>query len=142
MADITMSATDVRPLNGAIIRRAKAAAALAFGNAVYIASATGDIPNVNKAAGGALATAVVYGIVVSPSPDNPGATSIASGDQCDVVVFGPVAGFTGMTPGANIWLSDTAGAVADAVGTKSNIVGIAESATVLFVNPLCAVKSS
>jgi hypothetical protein len=47
-----------------------------------------------------------------------------------------------MTSGATVWASDTAGVAATAVGTKSGIVGLAESPTVLFVRPgLFAVSS-
>jgi hypothetical protein len=62
-------------------------------------------------------------------------TTIASGEACDVVVFGPVAGYSSMTSGATIWVSDTAGRLSSVVGTKSGIVGLAESPTVALVRP-------
>jgi hypothetical protein len=138
--EVTCVTADVRPLEGAMIRRACAAAALDFGMAVYISSATGNIPNVSKCAPGALATGHMFGIVVSGSL---GGTSVASGEPCDVVVLGPVTGYTGMTPGATIWASsDTAGALSTVVGAKSTIVGLAESATTVLVRPAQVVRAT
>lgn len=56
------------------------------------------------------------------------------GDIIDIVVFGPVLCLTGATPGAIVYVSDTAGEPAETAGTKSAVIGYAESATVLFVN--------
>jgi hypothetical protein len=135
MADITVVAADVRPLTGAMKRAAVAGEALTVGHVVYVDSYSGNLPSVKKTAGGAVATANPFGVVVAGSPVTGGSTSIASGEGCDVVVLGPVAGFSGMTSGGNIWVSNTAGAAADAVGTKSGVLGLAESPTVLFVRP-------
>lgn len=143
MADCTVTAADVRPLNGAVIRRATATEALAFGDAVYIDSDTGTIPNVSKATGSAVnALLDVWGIAVAGNPANPGATSIAAADPVDVVVFGCVDGYAGGTPGYTAWLSDTKGKVSTTVGTKSCMIGKFESDGVLFVNPITAIKSS
>ncbi len=144
MADITVVTTDVRPLTGAIIRRAKAGEALTFGCCVYVSSYTGDRPIVSKTDGnGALGLSRAFGIVVAPQTDTDGATSVASGDWCDVVVLGPVTGYTDLTSGAHAWVSDTAGAIANAVsGTHSCVVGIAESPTVLFVRPFAGTVST
>ena len=59
----------------------------------------------------------------------------AEGDRVDSVVYGPVAGITGATIGAVIYTSDTAGEISHSAGTKDTIIGYAESATVLFVQP-------
>ncbi len=131
--EVTVVTTDVRPLTGAITRRAKASAAIAFGDAVYISSYTGDKPIVTKCDGSDLGKALAFGIAVAPQTDTDGATSIAASDWCDVVVLGPVTGYTGMTSGAHIWVSDTVGRLSTVVGTKSCIVGIAESPTVVNV---------
>lgn len=141
MADITVTAADVRALKGAITRKAVAGEALTVGNVVYISSYSGTLPAVSKILGGAVATCNPFGVVVAGPPTS-ASTTVASGDVCDVVAFGPVAGFSGMTSGATVWASDTAGVAATAVGTKSGIVGLAESPTVLFVRPgLFAVSS-
>lgn len=140
--EITVTTSLVRPLNGTIIRRAIAGEALAFGDAVYISSYSGNLPVVSKTLGGAVATCNPFGVVVAPQSDSAGATSVASGAACDVVVFGPVEGYSSMTSGATIWASDTAGRLSTVVGTKSGIVGLAESPTVAFVRPgLFAVSS-
>lgn len=140
MADITVTPANVRPLEGAVIRRHTAGAAFTFGEAVYIHSG-GTVKEAD--ANASLLTALAIGIVIAPSPGNPGASSVATGDVCDVVTEGPVTGFSGMTPGTQVWLSNTAGAVADAVSaTHSCVMGFAESATVLFVRPFTAVRST
>jgi hypothetical protein len=59
----------------------------------------------------------------------------ADGDVVDLVVWGPVASITGATPGALVYVSDTAGEMAETAGTKSTIVGYVETATILFVQP-------
>jgi hypothetical protein len=134
--EVTVTVADIRPLKGAISIRAKATEALAFGDAVYIDTATGDIPNVSKADAGAVdINYLAVGIVVSASPDYPGATTVAAGDPCDVVVVGPVTGYLGMTPGTTAWLSDTAGRLSSVVGTKSMVMGFVMSASTVFVLP-------
>jgi len=139
MANITVVAASVRPLGGAVIRRAKATEALAFGDIVYVDSATGAIPNVSKTVGTNLDTAHAFGIVVS---GNLGGASVAIGEPCDVVVLGPVTGYTDLTAGGTVWVSDTAGRLANAVGTCSCILGVAESVTTVIVRPIEAVRST
>lgn len=133
MADIAVVAADVRPLRGAIIRRAVAGEALTFGQTVYISSYSGDLPVVSKADANASGKGNVFGVVVAPSTALAG-SSVANGEACDVVVFGPVTGYT-MTSGNTIYQSNTAGAAADAAGTLACVVGLAESRYVLFVRP-------
>lgn len=130
--EVTVTAADVRPLTGCIIRRAIAASALAHGDVVYPSSYSGDKPVVSKADGSAVATANGLGVVVSGALGN---TTIAANEACDVVVFGPVTGYSGMTAGNTIWVSDTAGRLSTVVGTKSGVVGLAESPTVVMVRP-------
>ena len=137
--EVTVTVADVRPLAGAIVRRACATEALAFGDIVYIDSATGAIPNVSKALGTGLDTGHAYGIVVSGALGN---ASVAIGEACDVVVLGPVTGYSSMTPGATIWVSDTAGRLSTVVGTKSCILGVAESATTVLVRPAQVVRAT
>jgi len=133
--EVAVTVADVRPLNGAKSFRAKATEALAFGDAVYVDTATGDVPNVSKADASAVdINYLVAGIAVSASPDNPGATSIALGDYIDVVWSGPVTGYTSMTPGTTVWLSDTVGRLSSVVGTKSAVIGYALTDRVVLVN--------
>lgn len=133
MADLTVTAADVRPLEGAIVRRYPAGGSVNVGDAIYLNGGSA----VQTAAGTAtMGSALFHGIVVS-APN--GASVAAAGDSVDVVIFGPVAGFSNMTGGALAWVSKTAGKLADAQagsGFYNCIAGIAESATVLFVRPM------
>ena len=130
MATISVTAAQVRALteNGAVIRRYDAGGAITIGNAVYVA-ADGDV---EQADGSAAGTARAIGIAVAHHDDT---TSIASGDPVAVCVFGPVGGYSGMTPGAKVWVSDTAGRLDDAAGSSAHELGYSESASVVFVNP-------
>lgn len=139
--EITVNTIQVRPLTGTVIRRAIAAEALAFGDAVYISGSTGGRPQVSKASGAALATAYVWGVTVAPSTTNPGATSIAAGDACDVCVSGPVEGYE-LAAGTIYFVHDTPGAIGATTGTVSCIVGVAESTTTLFVRASQSAQSS
>lgn len=127
--EITVTVANVRPLFGAKVRRLTAGGALAFGDAVYIDASA----ELQKCDGTDLAKALCVGLVVAPQADTMGATSIADGDVCDVVTSGPVTGYSGMTPGLHVWVSDTVGRLSSAVGTKSCVIGYAESATVVYV---------
>lgn len=127
MADLTVTAGDVRALPGAQIVRMQAGGTVNVGALVYVVS-DGDVEHT---AGGAIGTVLpALGIVVAALD---GDTSGASGEWVDVVTGGRVTGFSGMTPGDIAYVSNNAGKVADAAGTKSLIVGLVLSATVLLV---------
>lgn len=130
MAAITFTAADVRPLSGAKVRRFDAGGTVGMGKPVYIAS-DGDV---ELSKGNLVATTLgTIGLAVA-TPD--GGTSASSGERVDVVVYGPVAGFTSLTPGALVFLSDTtAGDMDDTESTAGLVVGVAESATTVFVRP-------
>lgn len=59
----------------------------------------------------------------------------ADGDPVAVLRLGPIEVLVDATPGTAIYISDTAGEYSETAGTKSHIIGFAESATVLFVHP-------
>ena len=132
MADITLTAASIRPLNGAIVRRGLAGATLTPGQVVYLDGANGWKP----ADADAVASAQARGVVVS---DGSGAVSFASGTNVDIVVLGPVTGFASMTAGAAVYVSTTAGAMDQTkpatAGDYVFEVGWAEAAATLFVNP-------
>ena len=128
MADITVTAADVRPLHGAVIRRFEAGGTVDIGACVYIA-ADGDVEEADASSATALWS---IGLAVA-TPD--GGTAASAGEYIDVVTEGPVAGFSSLTPGSLVYVSDTAGACGTAAGTKDFIVGYAESATVVYVRP-------
>lgn len=128
MANISVTASKVRPLSGATIRRFDAGGAVSAGDAVYIAS-DGDVEAAN---GAALTTAWPIGVVVA-CPD--GDTAAAAGEAVDVCVHGSIEFATGMTPGALVYVGDSAGMVSTAAGTKSAVLGFVETATQIFVRP-------
>lgn len=57
------------------------------------------------------------------------------GDPVDVQLYGPCEVLIDATPGTAIYISDTAGEYSETAGTKSHIIGYAETATILFVAP-------
>src|SRR4051794_28819353 len=106
MADITVSASKVRPLNGAIIRRMDAGGTLSVGDAVYVDSNG----KVQRADASTLANAQARGLVIAVG--TAGATGAVSGDVVDVVTHGPVeVGASSLTNGAAVYVSTTAGAM-------------------------------
>lgn len=119
MSDVTLTAANIRPLktHGAVILPGQAGGTITIGDLVYIAS-DGDWERADGNVSAALARP--QGVAVE-SYD--GETTINSGDPVSVVVFGPVSGFTGLTGGANYYLSDNVGKIADAVGAYDRIVG-------------------
>lgn len=130
MADVTISSTDIRPLDGCIIRRFVAGGTLNMGAPVYLSAAD----TVAHAAGGACTTSFAIGVAVA-TPD--GGTTCSSGEYVDVVLLGPVTGYTtNMAHNAIFYVDNDAGVIADAAGTKDTIVGIGLSASVLFVRPI------
>lgn len=133
MAAVTTTAADIRPLNGALLRRYNAGGTITPGQAAYIA-ADGDV---EAADADAEASALAIGIVIS---NQNGAVSFPAGTRVDVVVLGPVTGFASLTPGAPVYASVTAGALdqtppAGASGDFRFCIGYAESATTIFVQP-------
>jgi len=132
MADVTVTAADVRPLPGAVVRRYDAGGTVTAGMAVYLAS-DGDVEAAD-ADGEASVRAI--GIAVA-GPD--GKTSFASADRLDVVTLGPVTGFSSLTPGGLMYSSVTAGKLADAAATAADdyiwVIGYAESAANVYVAP-------
>jgi hypothetical protein len=114
----------VKPLEGALTRRYTTSGAIEAGQAVYLNS-SGYATLTNAAA---VASNFCIGLAV---------TDIASGARGDFVTFGPLQMCTAATPGAIIYTLDTTsdGEIGETAGTKTCIVGQAESATVVLVNP-------
>lgn len=119
---------NIKPLEGAIVNRFTAGAAIEPGELVCMQSDG----KVDPAIGTSVAAAQCLGVALPPR--NQG-TAYADGDVVDVVTFGPCQCITGGAPGALVYVSDTAGEPAETAGTKASIVGINRSATVLFVRP-------
>lgn len=129
MADVTFTAAQIAPLHehGAVVLPGRAGGTVTVGHLVYMAS-DGDWERADANVSAAVARA--QGIAVA-SYD--GETTIASGDPVSVCVFGPVSGYSGMTPGANLYISDTVGLIGDAVAAYDRIIGWAWDATTIFV---------
>lgn len=128
MADLTYTAANIRPLDGSVSRQYPVGGTVAPGDLVYLA-ATGKVLRAD--ADVTHLTARAIGVVTAL---NQGKATGADGDVATVTIFGPVAGFTDLTPGANGFVSDEAGKIADAEATRTRVVGYAESATVFFVS--------
>lgn len=113
-------ATLIKPLGGAFVRRGTLGATTAAGEAVSLQTDGKWDP--------AIGTSVVktVGIAVQAGVD---------GDVIDIVRHGPVLCMSGATIGAWIYVNDTAGEFDETGGTKDTIIGYAETATVLFVQP-------
>lgn len=112
----------VKPLEGAKVRKFTAGTTIEAGEAVCMMSDG----FVDPALADAVATAIVLGVALQDA---------VVGDRIDVVTHGAVTMATGGTAGAQLFLSDTAGEGAETAGTKVSVIGIVESATVVFVNP-------
>lgn len=131
MGDINLTAADIRPLteNGAVLRKFTAGGAITVGDVVYIA-ADGDVEAADANAG----TPAEQGIGIAVESKD-GETSISANDPVSVCLLGPVAGFSGMTPGDVLYVSNTAGKLADAAGSFSRVMGKALTASIFWVNP-------
>lgn len=114
------TAANIKPLEGAIIRRFTAGATIAAGELVSL-MADGYVDPTDTTA---FTGCNIMGVALAGA---------VAGDRVDVVVFGPVQCLLEATPAGLIYGSDTAGEPATSVGTKDVIAGFAESATVLFV---------
>jgi hypothetical protein len=115
------TAQNIKPLEGAIVRRFTAGAVVAAGELVSMKSDGKVDPSDSTAA-----KDPVLGVAIAAGSD---------GSRIDVVVFGPILCLTGATPGALVYNSTTPGEPLETVAGNQTVAGIAESATVLFVRP-------
>lgn len=121
MAAITKaSAANVKPLEGAIVRRVQLGATTTAPSPVTLQSDGKWDPTDTDAAQITIAVAMQSG---------------GDGDWVDAVFYGPVVALSGATPGTLVYGADAAGGFETAVGTKDTKIGFVESATVLFVDP-------
>jgi len=131
--NITMTASDVRPLPGYRSVRIDAGGTIYAGEPCYIVS-DGDVERTD--ADGSL-SAMVLGVVVA---DNDGGTVFTDGDVVDVVYNGRVTGYSSLTPGLPVYASTLAGQMQQAetfvTGDYITEVGIAVTATEILVNPI------
>ena len=128
----TASKISADQTQGAIVRNYVAAAALTVGDLVALDN-SGALTQADG--NGTAAVARAIGMIVN-STSLYGETAIASGQRCSVCVFGPVYGFSGLTPGAYGYVSDTAGKIEDTMSsTNALAVGRALAADTFFINP-------
>ncbi len=116
------TAANIKPLEGAIVRRFTAGAAIAAGELVSMSSDGYIDPSDSTAAKNP-----VLGVAIG--------AAAAAGQRVDVVTFGPVICLTGATPGGLQYNSTTAGEPLETTAGNQTVAGIAESATILFVRP-------
>lgn len=117
-------ATLVKPLEGAVIIRETAGSAIEAGEAVSMASDGAVDPTDTSS----ITLAMALGIAAGPN-------DYVTGDRVDIVISGPIVCMTGATPGDVVYATDTAGEPSHTAGTKTTILGMPRSATVLIVNP-------
>lgn len=121
MAAITKAAAAaVKPLEGATVIRGTLGATTTAPSPVTLQSDGKWDPS--TAAG----VQVSVGVAVQSGGDT---------DVVDIVIAGRVLCLSGATPGAIVYSGDTAGTFDTATGTKGLVIGFAESASVLFVQP-------
>lgn len=111
---------NIKPLEGAIVQKVQAGAAIDAGELITLQSDGKWDPTDASTAQLTVAVALQDG---------------SDTTWLDAVVFGPVKNMTGATIGALIYASDTEGELSETAGTKDTVVGYAKSATVLFVQP-------
>lgn len=135
--------TQVRPLNGAIVRSFRSGAAVQLGEVVTIDANNEIVPA--RAASGYETWG--RGIVVSIPGVTPGSSAPADTDGIGVCVHGPVAGWSDMDEKLSIWVSSaTAGVLTQTqpsgAGTYSALVGRPLATDIIFVDPASAEPTS
>lgn len=140
---ITFTPANVRPKDGYPLhtrrRNVATGATITPGQPVYItSSATLDLGD-----GDDVDQSQCRGVALS---DSNGQTSFSAGTRIDYVTHGPVGGFAGMTPGLPVYVSVTAGTYTHTksatTGDFNYIIGYAEDATTLFVDPQIVVPTA
>ena len=116
------TAKNIKPLQGAVVRRYTTGAAVAAGEIVSMQS-DGFVDPADTTS----AAQTVVGIALKAAS--------AAGQVIDVVTYGPVKAITGGTPGATLHATDTAGEPGESAGTNAGVAGYVESATIAFVRP-------
>jgi hypothetical protein len=114
------TAANIKPLQGALFRRVQLGDTVAAGEIIELQSDGKWDP--------AIATGTVLNLAIAVQGG-------ADTEYVDAVTFGPILCLSGATIGALIYVSDTAGEPSETAGTKDTVVGYAETATILFVQP-------
>jgi len=121
MAAITRVAADARPTNDHLTLEVTMDVAVQAGECVYIKSnGKGALADA-----GAAGTMPARGVATMDCP---------AGRAVALVTYGKFGGWSGMTPGANIWVG-VAGELDTATGVVGQLIGYAVSATDIMINP-------
>ena len=136
---LSIRKTGVRPLPGAVVRRFSAGGNISLGDWVYV-DANGTVQAAQADAAG---TAEAVGLVVSGQNEFINVSGdFSAGETVGVCLSGPVTGFSGMTPGDNVYVSaSAAGGSVQAAPANPNytkIGGRAVEADVLWVTATAA----
>jgi len=122
MAAVARTAAEARPTNDHLTLEVTMDVAVQAGQHVYIkANGKGALANA-----GAAGTMPSRGVATMDCP---------AGRAVALVVHGKFGGWSGMTPGATIYASGTAGESDTAAGTVPQKIGFAVSATDIFIHP-------
>lgn len=142
MADVTVTATQVRGLPGCLRRQFKAGAAITagVGKVVYVA-ADGDVEVADASSAGS--TNAQLGVIESGAK-NHASGNIADQETVSVILKGLI--FLGDSAALDEtkphYLSDTAGAIGDAAGTVTRFLGYPNSQTVFNFEPMGSAPTS
>jgi len=117
MSAVTVTALDVRPLPGCVVRQFTCGEALGLGDLVYMKNDSKVWKSDSDAAG----TSYALGIVVSVSTF--GAVASVADERVGILLSGPVAGFT-VTPGVRYFVSGDAGKLDTASGSTDVNMGV------------------
>lgn len=121
---------------GAIIKNMPVGSnALNIGEAVYV-DGSGNLQKAD-ANGASEAVARAIGVIVAAT-DQYGETTVAANSRASVCVHGIVRGWTGMTPGGQVYVGTTPGALTQTAPTPNAYqfaIGYALEANALFINP-------
>ena len=134
MEDISKTDASINPLVKSIVKPFACGEVVDVGEAVYLASDNTIMLSDADAAD----TAQAIGIVVAIGAY--GALNSVIGDMCDVCLYGPVTGYSGMTPGLEVFASTNPGAIEEGAPAGSSgdfvwSIGFAMSASTIFVRP-------
>ncbi len=116
------TAANIKPLEGALVDRFTAGAAIAAGELVTMSS-DGYIDPADSTG----AKSIVLGVAVQAAS--------AAGERIDVVTHGRIKCLTGATPGAVVYNSTTAGEPLETTAGNQTVAGVAVTAAILFVRP-------
>ena len=132
MADVTVTAAQVRPGHQAVTVKGASESAVTAGVGKLFRLSDDETTWELADASTAVGAAGLLGICVSGIKGNTSG-NLAAGEMCDFVVFGPVFGFSSLAAPTTHFVSDTAGAISDVAGTASRAVGYALNASTFFV---------